>query len=52
MNETGSGGIGAVSIGIAEPVVLLVILAVLVLLGFGLWKLVKLLLAVSGGGGS
>jgi hypothetical protein len=52
MNQTGSGGIGAVSIGIAEPVVLLVILAVLVLLGFGLWKLVKLLLAVSSGGGS
>jgi hypothetical protein len=52
MNETGSGGVGAVSIGVAEPVVLLVIVAVVLLLGFGLWKLVKLLLAVSSGGGS
>ena len=38
----GSGGIGAVSFGIGESVVFL-ILAVLLL--FGLWKVVKLILA-------
>ena len=38
----GSGGIGAVSFGIAESVVFL-ILAVLLL--FGVWKVVKLILA-------
>lgn len=47
MNEVGSGGIGAVSVGISGPLLLLVILVVAVLLGFGVWKLIKLLLAVS-----
>ena len=46
MQGAGSGGFGAVSAGIAEPLVLLVILVLVVLLGFGLWKVVKLLLAV------
>ncbi len=41
MDQIGSGGIGAVS-----PGLLLVILVLALLLGFGLWKLVKLLLAV------
>ena len=39
-----SGGIGAVSAGIAEPVVLAVVLLLLVLLAFGAWKLWKLLM--------
>ena len=40
--QTGSGGVGAVSIGISESLVGLVILIALV---FGLWKLVKLIWA-------
>ncbi len=47
MNQVGSGGIGAVSVGISGPLLLLIVLAVVVLLGFGVWKLIKLLLAVS-----
>jgi hypothetical protein len=38
-----SGGIGAVSAGIAEWVVLVVVLVVLGLLAFGAWKLVMFL---------
>lgn len=44
MNEVGSGGIGAVSFGISEAVVEVVVLLLLVLLAFGAWKVVKLLL--------
>jgi hypothetical protein len=40
--QTGSGGVGAVSIGISESLVGLVILIALV---FGLWKLGKLIWA-------
>jgi hypothetical protein len=48
MNEPGSGGFGAVSSGIAEPLVLLLIALALVLLAFGVWKLVKVLWAMFG----
>jgi hypothetical protein len=41
-----SGGIGAVSAGIAEPIVLAVVLLLLALLAFGAWKLWKLLMVV------
>ena len=42
MQDTGSGGLGAVSHSIVEPLVwLIVVVAVL----FGVWKLVKLLWA-------
>jgi len=39
-----SGGIGAVSAGIAEQIVLAVVLLLLLLLAFGAWKLWKLLM--------
>jgi hypothetical protein len=42
MNEVGSGGIGAISVGLA-PWLWLVLLLVLALLGVGIVKLVKLL---------
>ena len=42
MNSVGSGGFGAVSIGISEGLIGLLILVVIV---FGLWKLAKLLWA-------
>ena len=42
----GSGGLGAVSIGISETLIGLVILAVVL---FGIWKLVKLLWAAFSG---
>ena len=42
MNQVGSGGIGAVSAGISESVVWLLIALVVALLVFGIWKLVKL----------
>ena len=48
MNQVGSGGIGAVSAGISEPVVWLLIALVVALLAFGIWKLVKLLWVASG----
>jgi len=41
---TGSGGIGAVSAGLSEPVVLLVLLGLGAVVVFGIWKLVKLFL--------
>jgi hypothetical protein len=46
MEQAGSGGIGAVSIGISEWIVWLVILIVLLLLVLGAWKLVKLFWAI------
>ena len=48
MNHVGSGGIGAVSAGISESVVWLLIALAVALLAFGIWKLVKLLWMVSG----
>jgi hypothetical protein len=39
-----SGGIGAVSVGVAEWVVALVLFLLLALLAFGAWKVVKLVL--------
>ena len=41
MQNTGSGGLGAISIGISEPLLLLILLVVL----FVVWKLTKLLWA-------
>ena len=49
MNE-GSGGIGAVSAGISEPIVLMVLIVVGLLVAFVGWKLVKLILAAIAGG--
>ena len=48
MNE-GSGGIGAVSIGISEPIVLILLIVLAVLVAFGGWKLLKLILAAISG---
>ena len=48
MNE-GSGGLGAVSIGISEPLVLIVLVVAVLLVGFVGWKLVKLILAAIAG---
>ncbi len=42
MQSTGSGGLGAVSVGISELLIGLVILLVVL---FGLWKLAKLIWA-------
>ena len=42
MDSVGSGGLGAVSIGLSPWLLLLVALAVL----FGVWKLVQFLIAV------
>ena len=48
MNE-GSGGFGAVSAGISEPIVLIVLIVLAVLAVFGGWKLLKLVLAAISG---
>jgi hypothetical protein len=48
MNE-GSGGFGAVSAGLSEPVVLIVLIVVVLLVAFAGWKLVKLILAAIAG---
>ena len=40
MNMEGSGGLGAVSIGISDW---LLILIVVVLVGFGVWKIAKVI---------
>ena len=48
MNE-GSGGIGAVSSGISEPIVLIILIVLAVLVAFGGWKLLKLVLAAIAG---
>ena len=45
----GSGGLGAVSVGITHPLALLVLVLLAIVVLFGAWKLVKLLLAVIGG---
>jgi hypothetical protein len=41
-STTGSGGIGAVSFGVSEALILLVLV---LLVGFGVWKVAKLLWA-------
>ena len=48
MNE-GSGGLGAVSIGISEPIVLILLIVLAVVVAFGGWKLLKLILAAIAG---
>ena len=48
MNE-GSGGLGAVSAGISEPIVLIILIVVGLLVAFVGWKLVKLILAAIAG---
>jgi hypothetical protein len=48
MNE-GSGGLGAVSAGISEPIVLIVLIVLALLVAFGGWKLLKLVLAAISG---
>ena len=48
MNE-GSGGFGAVSIGISEPIVLIILVALVLIVAFVGWKLVKLILAALAG---
>ena len=47
--NSGSGGLGAVSIGISEPIVMVLLILLAVLVAFGGWKLLKLLLAAIGG---
>jgi hypothetical protein len=48
MNE-GSGGFGAVSIGISEPIALIILVLLGLLVLFVGWKLVKLILAAIAG---
>jgi len=48
MNE-GSGGFGAVSAGISEPIVLILLVVLAVVVAFAGWKLVKLILAAIAG---
>jgi hypothetical protein len=48
MNE-GSGGFGAVSAGISEPIVLIILIVLGLLVAFFGWKLVKLILAAIAG---
>ena len=45
MQNSGSGGLGAVSVGVSETVIGLVILVAILIVLFGLWKLAKLLWA-------
>ena len=49
MEGTGSGGLGAVSIGISEPLFYVLALIVLLLVFGGGWKLVKLFWAAFSG---
>jgi hypothetical protein len=48
MNE-GSGGLGAVSIGISEPILLIILVVLALLLALVGWKVVKLILAAIAG---
>ena len=48
MNE-GSGGFGAVSAAISEPIVLIILIVVGLLVAFVGWKLLKLILAAIAG---
>ena len=45
MQSSGSGGLGAVSVGVSEAVIGLVLLVIILVVLFGLWKLAKLLWA-------
>jgi hypothetical protein len=45
----GSGGVGAVSIGISEPLVLIILIVAALFVGFVGWKLLKLILAAISG---
>jgi hypothetical protein len=45
LQNSGSGGLGAVSVGVSETVIGLVILVAILIVLFGLWKLAKLLAA-------
>ena len=45
---TGSGGVGMVAIGVPWWIALPVLLAVALLLGFGVWKVIKTLWAIGG----
>ena len=45
----GSGGFGAVSVGISEPIVLIILIVVVLLVAFVGWKLLKLILAAIAG---
>ena len=45
----GSGGLGAVSIGISEPLVMIILAVVAVIAVFGGWKLLKLVMAAISG---
>ena len=47
--SVGSGGLGAVSIGLNEPIVLALLILLAVVVAFGGWKLLKLLFAAIGG---
>jgi hypothetical protein len=47
-NPSGSGGIGAVSVGVSESIVYVVLFAVIVAGLLGLWKLWKFLAAFFG----
>ena len=49
MEGAGSGGLGAVSFGISEPLFYLLALLILLLVAAGLWKLVKLFWAAFSG---
>jgi hypothetical protein len=47
--NNGAGGIGMIGVDISHPVVLVLFTLLAVLVVFGGWKLLKLLLAASGG---
>jgi hypothetical protein len=47
--NNGSGGFGAVSVGISEPIVLIILVALVLIVAFVGWKLVKLILAALAG---
>jgi hypothetical protein len=43
VQDTGSGGLGAISAGFPEPLVLGVLLVIILLLLAGIWKLAKII---------
>jgi hypothetical protein len=45
----GSGGIGAVSVGLSELLIYFLLFAFILAVAFGIWKLVKLLWAAFAG---
>ena len=50
VQNSGSGGLGAVSAGIAEWAVVLILLGIVVVVLLGAWKLTKILWAMFSGG--